>query len=205
LPSLAVLQVLSSMRNPVLIELTRGRWSKSACRAVAVVRADGEIAAAVGDVAAPIFPRSAIKPLQAIPFVETGAADRFGFGPPEIALASASHSGTQAHTALVRSMLGRAGLSTEALACGVHERWTPRRRGMIRSVQRRRRCITTGASTQACWRPRCTRGSPPGATGVRPSVHLRIARVLRAGDIGYPPTCAAQTVLGAQLGDAGAG
>ena len=59
------------MRNPVLIELTRGALVESLhAGAVAVVRADGEIVAAVGDVAAPTFPRSAIKPLQAIPFVE---------------------------------------------------------------------------------------------------------------------------------------
>jgi L-asparaginase II len=123
------------MRNPVLIELTRGALVESLhAGAVAVVRADGEIVATVGDVAAPIFPRSAIKPLQAIPLVETGAADHFGFGPPEIALASASHSGTQAHTALVRSMLARAGLSPDALACGVHEPLDPATaRAMIRS------------------------------------------------------------------------
>jgi L-asparaginase II len=123
------------MRNPVLIELTRGALVESRhAGAVAVVRADGEIVAAVGDVAAPTFPRSAIKPLQAIPLVETGAADHFGFGPPEIALASASHSGTQAHTALVRSMLARAGLSPDALACGVHEPLDPATaRAMIRS------------------------------------------------------------------------
>jgi len=47
--------------------------------------------------------------------------ERFGFGAPEIALASASHTGTQAHVTLARSMLTRAGLPASALACGVHE------------------------------------------------------------------------------------
>ena len=69
------------MRNPVLIELTRGALVESVhAGAVAVVRADGEVVAAVGDIARPIFPRSAIKPLQALPFLETG---------PPIASASA--------------------------------------------------------------------------------------------------------------------
>ena len=69
------------MRNPVLIELTRGALVESVhAGAIAVVRADGEVVAAVGDIARPIFPRSAIKPLQALPFLESGAADRFGFG-----------------------------------------------------------------------------------------------------------------------------
>jgi L-asparaginase II len=110
------------MRNPVLIELTRGALVESMhSGALAIVRPTGEIVASVGDIDAPIFPRSAIKPLQAIPFVESGAADRLGFGTAEIALASASHSGTPAHSALAQSMLERAGLSISALACGVHE------------------------------------------------------------------------------------
>jgi len=110
------------MRNPVLIELARGTLVESAhAGAVAVVRPTGEVVVAAGDVAAPIFPRSAIKPLQAIAWVESGAADRFGFGMREIALGCASHSGTPAHAALVLSMLERAGLTPAALGCGVHE------------------------------------------------------------------------------------
>jgi L-asparaginase II len=110
------------MRNPILIELTRGALVESAhAGAIAVVRPTGEVVSAVGDVAAPIFPRSAIKPLQAIALVETGAADGLGFGEREIALGCASHSGTPAHTELALSMLQRAGLTTGALACGVHD------------------------------------------------------------------------------------
>ena len=110
------------MRNPVLIELTRGALVESLhAGAIAVVRPTGEVVAAVGDIATPIYPRSAIKPLQAIACVEAGAADRFGFGTREIALGSASHSGTPAHADLVRSMLERAGLSAAALGCSVHE------------------------------------------------------------------------------------
>ena len=110
------------MRNPVLIELTRGALVESVhAGAIAVVRADGEVVAAVGDIARPIFPRSAIKPLQALPFLESGAADRFGFGAPEIALACGSHAGARPHVAGVTAMLAGAGLSTTALACGTHE------------------------------------------------------------------------------------
>jgi L-asparaginase II len=110
------------MRNPVLIELTRGpRIESRHAGAIAVVRPSGEVVASIGDLAAPIFPRSAIKPLQAIACIETGAADHFGFTSREIALASASHSGTPEHTTLAASMLKRVGLSIDALACGVHE------------------------------------------------------------------------------------
>jgi L-asparaginase II len=110
------------MRNPVLIELTRGALGESVhAGAVAVVCADGEVVASVGDVASPIFPRSAIKPLQALPFVESGAVDRFGFGAPEIALACGSHAGAQPHVTGVAAMLAGAGLPAVALACGAHE------------------------------------------------------------------------------------
>ena len=113
---------MSAMRNPILIELTRGALVESAhAGVVAVARADGELLGGVGNVAAPIFPRSAIKPLQALPFVETGAVERFGLGPAEIAVACGSHSGTPRHVAVVEGLLARAGLTPAALGCGIHE------------------------------------------------------------------------------------
>ena len=116
------------MRNPILIELTRGALVESVhAGAVAVVRATGEVVASVGDIAAPIFPRSAIKPLQAIACVESGAADRFGFGTREIALASASHSGTPAQTALALSMLSTRAYPPPRWAAVCTSRWTRRR------------------------------------------------------------------------------
>src|SRR5262249_32401663 len=67
-----------AMRNPVLIELTRGTLVESAhTGAIALARSTGELVGAVGNVLTPVFPRSAIKPLQAIAFLERGAADRF--------------------------------------------------------------------------------------------------------------------------------
>ncbi|MGB6345333.1 MAG: asparaginase, partial [Xanthobacteraceae bacterium] len=75
---------------------------------------------AIGDVAAPVFPRSAIKALQAMALVEEGAADRFGFDDEALALACASHSGEPAHVAGVERILAKAGLDASALRCGVH-------------------------------------------------------------------------------------
>jgi L-asparaginase II len=110
------------MRNPILIELTRGALVESAhAGVVALARADGGLVAAIGDAAAPVFPRSAIKPLQALPFLETGAVERFGLGPAEIAVACASHSGTPRHVAVVEGLLAKAGLTPAVLGCGVHE------------------------------------------------------------------------------------
>lgn len=110
------------MANPVLIELTRGPLVESVHRgAVAVCRSDGEAVFAVGDAGHPVFPRSAIKAFQCLPLIESGAADRFGFGPAEIALACASHSATPRHVEVAGAMLARCGQHAGALACGPHE------------------------------------------------------------------------------------
>src|SRR5438445_12437038 len=107
------------MTNPVLVEVIRGSLLESEHRGTAaVIDGDGNAVLRLGDVARPVLPRSAIKPLQALPLVESGAADRFGFGEDELALASASHTGEPAHVALVERMLARAGLDAAALACG---------------------------------------------------------------------------------------
>src|SRR5262245_14305106 len=109
------------MGNPVLVEALRGRLVESRhCGAVAVVDADGRRVMARGDAGRPIYPRSAIKALQALPLIESGAADRFGLGDEELALACASHSGEPAHVAAVERMLRCAGLDATALACGTH-------------------------------------------------------------------------------------
>lgn len=109
------------MGNPVLVEVMRGALTESRHRgAVAVVDADGAAVLSLGDIEAPVFPRSAVKALQALPLVETGAADRYGLGAEELALACASHSGEPAHVAGVKRMLARAGLGESALLCGVH-------------------------------------------------------------------------------------
>jgi L-asparaginase II len=109
------------MSNPVLVEMIRGGWVETRHRAaVAVADADGATVLALGDVARPVFPRSAVKALQALPLVESGAADRYGFGDEELALACASHSGEPAHAEGVARMLAKAGLDASALCCGAY-------------------------------------------------------------------------------------
>src|SRR5215472_16000214 len=64
--------------DPVLVEATRSDMVESRHRgAVAVIDAAGNIALALGEIERPVFARSAIKPLQALPLIESGAADRF--------------------------------------------------------------------------------------------------------------------------------
>lgn len=109
------------MSNPILIEVTRGPLVESFHRgAVAITRPSGEVVMALGDIARPVFPRSAIKAIQCLPLIETGAADRYGFANAEIALACASHTGTDRHTRLAANMLARVGLAERDLGCGAH-------------------------------------------------------------------------------------
>jgi L-asparaginase II len=109
------------MSNPVLVEVVRGALTESRHRgAVAVVDADGASVLALGDVARPVYPRSAVKPLQALPLVESGAADKYGLGDKELALACASHGGEPAHVEVASRMLACARLDAGALECGAH-------------------------------------------------------------------------------------
>ncbi|HEY6133277.1 MAG TPA: asparaginase [Rubrivivax sp.] len=107
--------------NPPLAEAWRGGIVESFHRgALAIVDADGRVHSALGDIERPIFPRSAIKLLQALPLVESGAADRFRLSDEELALACASHGGEAPHTRAAAAMLGKAGLDPSTLECGVH-------------------------------------------------------------------------------------
>ena len=107
--------------NPVLIEVTRGGMVESRHRGAAVAMdSQGRIVAAWGDVDALIYPRSSIKPIQALPLIESGAADKYKVGPEEIALACASHGGEPAHTERVAAWLARHDLAERDLECGAH-------------------------------------------------------------------------------------
>jgi L-asparaginase II len=129
------------MPNPVLVEVTRGPLVESVHRgAVAVSDAKGRPRLRIGDVETPVFPRSALKPIQAVPLIESGAADAFNVSEEELALAAASHSGEKMHTERVSRWLSRIRCSVADLACGPQrpsheptanamiasgERWTP--------------------------------------------------------------------------------
>jgi L-asparaginase II len=107
------------MINPVLVEVTRGGLVESRHRgAVAVLDADGAVVQSIGDIECPVFPRSAVKPLQALPLVETGAADKFNLSDSEIALACSSHAAEPGHIETVNSMLAKIGLDQSTLECG---------------------------------------------------------------------------------------
>jgi L-asparaginase II len=109
------------MDNPVIVEVTRGGVVESRHRgAIAVVDEDGRTVFSLGDIERPVFPRSAVKALQALPLVETGAADRYGLTAAELSLACSSHSGEPAHAEASAAMLAKAGREPGCLECGTH-------------------------------------------------------------------------------------
>lgn len=105
--------------NPVLVEVTRGDGVESVHRgSVVIVDTSGILRGALGDFKAPVLPRSAIKSLQALALIETGAADAFNVSETELALACASHSSEPEHLEGVRAWLRRLGLDEQDLECG---------------------------------------------------------------------------------------
>ena len=111
--------------NPILVEVVRGDLIETRhTGAVSVVNAKGKVIFSVGNTKDPVFPRSAIKPIQALMLLETGAAKAFGLGLAQIALACASHSGSETHREILANWLEKIGLSVEDLVCGPSLPWS---------------------------------------------------------------------------------
>jgi L-asparaginase II len=109
------------MENPILVEALRGPTVESFHRgAVAVVDDQGRLVWSCGQIERAIFPRSAVKLLQALPLVASGAADGLGLSHAELALACASHGGEVGHASTAATMLAKAGVDESVLECGAH-------------------------------------------------------------------------------------
>ncbi|MBD8065380.1 asparaginase [Devosia sp. PTR5] len=120
--------------NPILAEVVRGNWVENRHRgAFIVVDADGGVIAAAGDVERPVFPRSAIKSMQALAIFDRHASERFHHTQEELALACASHHGEDAHVAGVSQLLARLGLSERDLECGAHMPTNAKARAALRA------------------------------------------------------------------------
>lgn len=108
--------------NPILAEQTRGTYVENRHRGAFVVcDAEGQVIAAAGDVERPVFPRSAIKSMQALAIFTSGADMQFDLSNEELALACASHHGEDVHVAGVTNFLGHVGLAPGDLECGTHQ------------------------------------------------------------------------------------
>lgn len=104
-----------------LVELTRGGIVESIhLGALAAVDSDGILLAAFGNSDMVSFPRSSMKPFQALPLVENGGMEAFGLTDEELAIICASHAGTNEHVRVLKSIHQKVGLQLSDLQCGVH-------------------------------------------------------------------------------------
>lgn len=104
-----------------LVQVLRGGVIESEHRVhVAVYQVDQGLIASAGNPAHQSFVRSSIKMFQVMPFVEAGGVDHFNITGEELALCTASHGGEPFHVAAARSILAKAALTEDALACGAH-------------------------------------------------------------------------------------
>ncbi len=109
------------MVNPVMVEATRGHYPESLHRGRAVVVDSlGQVIRSWGNIYDPVFGRSSLKFIQALPLIETGAADAFHLTPEEIALSCASHLGEEMHIKVLERWLQKLGKDERILECGVH-------------------------------------------------------------------------------------
>lgn len=99
--------------EPLVVEVTRNGFVESTHQgAVVVLDPSGSVLAAWGDVDTPMFPRSSLKPLQALAFFDAGWSPSDA---EQVALAAASHSGEPRHVDVVRRILASVGLGEAAL------------------------------------------------------------------------------------------
>jgi L-asparaginase II len=128
---------MSQQQIPIaepLVEVRRGAITESRHRGhIVAIEPDGNVIASLGSPHNVTFLRSSAKPLQALPLLTSGAAERFGFTDEEVALACASHNGEPIHTQLAASMLEKIGLPPDALKCGIHEPYSPEAAGVLRA------------------------------------------------------------------------
>ena len=104
-----------------LVELTRGGIVESQhMGALAVVDSDGKLVLSYGNPDLVSFPRSSMKPFQALPFVELGGVEAFGLSEEELAIICASHCGTDEHVRVLKSIHEKVGLQLSDLQCGAH-------------------------------------------------------------------------------------
>jgi L-asparaginase II len=112
---------MMNARSEPLLEVTRGHIVESThYGSIVVVDSNGKLIAAQGDPQTVAFLRSSAKPFQALPFVERGGVEHYGFTPRELALCCASHEGSALHVQTVTEMQKKIGIDESHLQCGAH-------------------------------------------------------------------------------------
>jgi L-asparaginase II len=108
-------------QSQAMVQLWRGGLLESVHAGHAVIWGPDGIEATWGDPSTVIFPRSSCKMIQALPLIESGAADAVGLTDAQLALACASHQGEARHVQMAADWLSAIGLVEPDLRCGAHE------------------------------------------------------------------------------------
>ena len=109
------------MQSEILAKAMRGETVESIHRGhLIIVDGEGKTVAQIGNPETITFWRSSAKPFQAMPFILSGAAERYGISEQEIALACGSHTGEDFHVETARKMLEKANFNESDLRCGAH-------------------------------------------------------------------------------------
>lgn len=109
------------VQNSLVVNVVRGSLVESKHEVTAVVvDSSNRIINSWGNYEVKIFPRSSIKPIQAMAIVLSGADKKFDISPIELALSCASHSGENQHVNTVKNWLKRMNLTEIDLECGAH-------------------------------------------------------------------------------------
>ncbi|MCK2036452.1 asparaginase [Microbacterium sp. SSW1-49] len=109
-----MLETLTVQESVELAVVERSGFIESRHAGAAIVlSADGEVIARHGNADALILPRSILKPLQAVACITAGAV----LEGEQLALSTASHTGTDRHASTVRDMLTEGGLTEDDLGC----------------------------------------------------------------------------------------
>ena len=122
--------------NPFYVSVLRAEAEESSHAVdVALCDADGKVLLGLGDVERPIFPRSAMKPLQAIALAEAWDELEVDRRPTsaEFALICSSHNGQPEHVDAVKGLLAKFDIDTAFLTCGSH--WSSDQQTMIEQIQ----------------------------------------------------------------------
>ena len=123
-------------KEPLRVHVNRNGFKESFHDVdIAVCDAEGTVVIGMGDVESIVFPRSAMKPLQAIALIEhLSTVNRIEeFTEAEIALICASHNGETIHTEAITELLRRFDISIEELICGAH--WSTNEETMVSQIR----------------------------------------------------------------------
>jgi len=109
------------MNAKILAIAERNGIRESAHRGwIAITNSSGDLVVGTHEKFPPIFIRSSLKPIQALPFIFAGGLEKFSFTSEELALIMSSHSGEKVHTDLVLKIIEKTGIKQKDLQCGTH-------------------------------------------------------------------------------------